>query len=113
MHHINSFFRSDLDRYYAQADAADSRADAVDVRMNAIAAAPNMEQFADAFCAIGTGKGDMQKLLTAYTLGRDAFMSEVFEQLNAGFADVADLEIEEQDTQALECNAREVLSDWD
>jgi hypothetical protein len=102
---------ADLRRYFAQSDAADSRADAVSERADAIATSPTVDQFAEAFCAMGTSKGDMQKLRDAWLKGRDTFMQEVAEQLNAGFAAVADLEIESED--ALACDAREVLHDWD
>jgi hypothetical protein len=103
---------ADLCRYLAETNAADAHADAVNDRADAIATTPNAAQFADAFCAMGTGQGDMQKLRDAWLKGRDTFMAEVVEQLNAGFAAVADLEIE-QETEALACDAYEVMRDWD
>jgi hypothetical protein len=104
----------DLVHHLREETSAESRAEEVDRLTNEIASAPSADQFADAFTSMGCGKGEMQRLLTAYTQGRDAFMREVFEQLNAGFASVADFEITADDErEALACDARDVLSDWE
>jgi hypothetical protein len=113
MQRIQSTFdpiQSELSRYFDAQDAAESHDDAVSERADAIANNPTVEQFADVFCGMGCARGEIEKLRTAWLTGKEAFLAEVMAQMNAGFVSVADLEISESD--ALACDAREVLSDW-
>jgi hypothetical protein len=106
--------QSELNRFLAVEERADSRADAIDQRADAIATNPTRDQFSDVFCGMGCGKGEIEKLRAAWLNGQQAFMTEVLRQMNAGFAEVATLEIDEADeAAALACDAREVLHDWE
>ena len=106
--------QSELNRFLAVEESADSRADAIDSRADAIATNPTVDQFSDVFCGMGCASGEIEKLRSAWLNGKQAFFAEVLRQMNAGFADVAELEIDRADeAAALACDAREVLHDWE
>jgi hypothetical protein len=106
--------QSDLNRYLAAESRADNRADAIDSRADAISNNPTVDQFADVFCGMGCASGQIEKLRSAWLNGQQAFMAEVMAQMNAGFVELAELEIDgEDETAALACDAREVLRDWE
>ena len=100
----------ELARHFSREDAADSRADAIDTRADAIATNPTCEQFEDAFCAVT--RAEIEKLRAAWLNGKQAFYAAVEAHMNKGFTELAELDIERTD-EALACDAREVLHDWD
>ena len=99
---------ADLNRYLARESAADSLAEAIDLRADAIATNPTRDQFADVFG--GCNNGQIEKLRAAWLNGKQAFFAAVEAHMNAGFVELASLEIDE--SEALACDAREVLRDW-
>ena len=88
---------------------AEELADALDVdvsrRAETIATRPTDEQLCDALASVGSGVAENARLMAAFARGKDAFLAEVWEQINDSFIVQAEL--------AIIGESHEIMSDWD